>query len=161
MVVRLLAERKQWLALAESCTGGHIANRITNVPGASAVLWGGGVTYANEAKQALLGVDPDIIKREGAVSEACARAMAEGMRRVSGSDYALAVTGIAGPSGGTADKPVGTVFLALANAAGTTVHRHWNRYDRETFKYVTAQQGLDLVRRAVLRGAAAGERVSG
>lgn len=150
VVVRLLTERKQWLALAESCTGGHIANRITNVPGASAMLWGGGVTYANEAKQTLLGVDPELIRREGAVSEACARAMAEGMRKVSGCNYALAVTGIAGPSGGTADKPVGTVFLAIASAAGITVHRHLNRYDRETFKYVTSQQGLDLVRRAVV-----------
>ncbi len=147
VVVRLLAARGQWLALAESCTGGFIANRITNVPGASAVLWGGCVSYANDAKSKLLGVRGETLLTHGAVSEAAAREMAEGARRVSGADFAIAVTGIAGPSGGSEDKPVGTVFIGLACARGTEVRRVLNRFDRETFKYVTSQQALDLLRR--------------
>jgi len=150
VVVRMLADRGQWLALAESCTGGFIVNRITNVPGASAVLWGGCVTYANEAKMKLLGVRAETLRDHGAVSEATAREMAEGVRRAAGSDYALAVTGIAGPGGGTADKPLGTVFIGLATAATTQVQRWVNSFDRETFKYVTSQQALDLLRRAIL-----------
>jgi nicotinamide-nucleotide amidase len=151
VVVRLLTERKQWLALAESCTGGYIANRVTNVPGASAVLWGGGVTYANEAKTRLLGVSPSTLQQHGAVSEATAREMVEGARRAANSDYALAVTGIAGPSGGSTEKPVGTVFIALTTPSGTAVHHFINKLDRETFKYVTSQQALDLLRRELLR----------
>ncbi|HMJ88464.1 MAG TPA: competence/damage-inducible protein A, partial [Candidatus Acidoferrum sp.] len=149
-VVRLLTERKEWLALAESCTGGFIANRITNVPGASAVLWGGGVTYANDAKVRLLGVREETLREHGAVSEAVAREMAEGARRIAKSDYAIAVTGIAGPSGGTKDKPVGTVFIALATANDVQVKRALNNFDRETFKYISSQQALDMLRRALL-----------
>jgi nicotinamide-nucleotide amidase len=152
VVVRLLTERRQWLALAESCTGGFVANRLTNVPGASAVLWGGGVTYANDAKMKLLGVREETLRVHGAVSEATAIEMAEGARGVSGADYALAVTGIAGPGGGTEEKPVGTVFIALATVRGTQVVKSLNRFDRETFKYVTSQQALDLLRRELLRG---------
>jgi nicotinamide-nucleotide amidase len=149
-VVRLMKERKQSLALAESCTGGFIANRITNVPGASAVLWGGGVTYANDAKMKLLGVREETLREHGAVSEQTAREMAEGARRVAQSDYAIAVTGIAGPGGGTSEKPVGTVFVGLASPRGVEVRRFVNNFDRETFKYVTSQQSLDLLRRAIL-----------
>jgi nicotinamide-nucleotide amidase len=151
VVVRLLTERKQWLALAESCTGGYIANRITNVPGASAVLWGGGVTYSNEAKIKLLGVREETLQQHGAVSESTAREMVEGARRVANSDFAIAVTGIAGPSGGSAEKPVGTVFIGLATPRGTTVHHFVNTFDRDTFKYVTSQEALDLLRRDLLR----------
>lgn len=151
VVVRLLAERHRWLALAESCTGGFIANRITNVPGASAVLWGGGVTYANDAKMKLVGVSEETLREHGAVSEATAREMAEGVRRISKSDYAIAVTGIAGPSGGSAEKPVGTVFIAVATPRGVEVRRSLNDFDRETFKYVTSQQALDMLRRALLK----------
>ena len=147
VIVRLLTERKATLALAESCTGGCIANRMTNVPGASAVLLAGLVTYSNAAKQKFLGVQADTLAQHGAVSEAVAREMAEGARRQTQADYALSVTGIAGPSGGTPDKPVGTVFIGLAGPAGTVVERQFNPYDRETFKQVTAQQALDLLRR--------------
>ncbi|MCX6895931.1 MAG: CinA family nicotinamide mononucleotide deamidase-related protein [Verrucomicrobia bacterium] len=150
VVLRLLAERQQTLALAESCTGGLIAHRLTNISGASAVLIAGLVTYANEAKQKFLGVDLETLAARGAVSEAVAREMAEGARHEAGADYALAVTGVAGPAGGTAAKPVGTVFLALAGAGGTVVEKKFNAFDRETFKELTARQALDLLRREIL-----------
>jgi nicotinamide-nucleotide amidase len=150
VLVRLLTDRKQTLALAESCTGGFLANRITNVPGASAVLLAGLVTYSNEAKHTFLEVRAETLSAHGAVSEPVAREMAEGARRRTGADYALAVTGIAGPGGGTPDKPVGTVFIALATNGHTFVLNPINRYDRETFKYLTSQQALELLRRVVL-----------
>jgi nicotinamide-nucleotide amidase len=149
-IIHLLTERGKTLALAESCTGGFLAHRLTNVPGASAVLLAGLVTYSNEAKQHFLDVRPETLATQGAVSESVAREMAEGARRRAGADYAIAVTGIAGPGGGTADKPVGTVWLALADAAGTMAQRRRNAFDRETFKYVTSQQALELLRRRVL-----------
>ncbi len=150
VIVRLLTERKATLALAESCTGGCIAHRITNVPGASAALLAGLVTYSNAAKQKFLGVQAETLAGHGAVSEAIAREMAEGARRQTQADYALAVTGIAGPSGGTSEKPVGSVFIGLAGPSGIVVERQFNPYDRETFKQVTAQQALDLLRRTIL-----------
>jgi nicotinamide-nucleotide amidase len=150
VIVRLLTERKKTLVLAESCTGGYIANRITNVSGASAVLLGGLVTYSNEAKQQFLGVRAETLEQQGAVSESVAREMAAGARRQTGADYALAVTGIAGPDGGTPGKPVGTVFIALAAGHHTFVLNPINRYERETFKYVTSQQALELLRRTLL-----------
>ena len=150
VIVRLLTERKATLALAESCTGGGIANRVTNVPGASAVLLAGLVTYSNAAKQKLLGVHTETLDRHGAVSEPVAREMAEGARQQTQADYALAVTGIAGPSGGTPEKPVGTVFIGLAGPSGTVAERQFNPYDRETFKQVTTQQALELLRRTIL-----------
>lgn len=150
VVLRLLTERQQTLALAESCTGGFIAHRLTNLPGASAVLLAGLVTYANAAKEKFLGVRPESLQAYGAVSATVACEMAAGARRQTGADYALAVTGIAGPDGGTPEKPVGTVFLALATPTETVVQRRLNLYDRETFKEVTARQAWDLLRRAVL-----------
>jgi len=145
-VVRLLTERKQTLAIAESCTGGHIANLITNVPGASAIFPGGFVTYSNEAKQKFLGVRAETLMAHGAVSEPVAREMAEGARRELGADFAIAVTGIAGPDGGSAEKPVGTVFIALAGKFGAIVERRLNAYERETFKQLTAHQALEMLR---------------
>jgi len=150
VVVRELAARRRTLALAESCTGGHVANRITNIPGASAVFRAGHVTYSNESKSASLGVPPESIATHGAVSEPVARAMAEGVRRVTGADYGLSLTGVAGPDGGTEAKPVGTVFIGLAGPEGTAVVRRFNRFDRETFKFTSAQQALDLLRRRLL-----------
>jgi nicotinamide-nucleotide amidase len=146
-LVRALTERKQTLAVAESCTGGCISNRLTNVPGASAVFRAGLVTYSNEAKQKFLGVRAETLQAHGAVSEPVVREMAEGVRKETGSDFSLAVTGIAGPSGGTELKPVGTVFIGLAGPFQTVVERNLNPFDRETFKQVTAQQAFDLLRR--------------
>ena len=150
VIVRLLTERKATLALAESCTGGCIAHRLTNVPGASVVLLAGLVTYSNAAKQKFLGVRAGTLDEHGAVSKPVAREMAEGARQQTRADYALSVTGIAGPTGGTPDKPVGTVFIGLAGPGGTVVERQFNPYDRETFKQVTAQQALELLRRTIL-----------
>jgi nicotinamide-nucleotide amidase len=150
VVIRELTERHQTLAVAESCTGGAIAHRLTNIPGSSVPFLGGFVTYSNEAKQKFLGVQAETLAQHGAVSEATVREMAEGARRAMGSDYALAVTGIAGPTGGTDAKPVGTVFIALAAASGTKVLRQLNRWDREAFKQVTGNQALELIRRELL-----------
>jgi len=150
LIIRVLTEGQETLALAESCTGGCIANKLTNVPGASAVLLAGLVTYSNRAKERLLGVNGATLVQHGAVSEAVAREMAEGARRQTQAHYALSATGIAGPSGGTQAKPVGTVFIALAGPFDTVVEHNFNPYDRETFKQVTAQQALDLLRRTIL-----------
>jgi nicotinamide-nucleotide amidase len=151
VIVRLLTERKATLALAESCTGGCIANRVTNVPGASAILLAGLVTYSNAAKQKFLGVHAETLDQHGAVSKPVAREMAEGARQQTQADYALSVTGIAGPSGGTPGKAVGTVFIGLAEPSGTLVELQFNPYDRETFKQVTTQQALELLRRTILQ----------
>ena len=145
-VVRLLTGRKKTLAMAESCTGGCISHRVTNVPGASAVFLGGFVTYSNESKQKFLGVRAETLAAHGAVSEAVAREMAEGARQQTGADFAIAVTGIAGPDGGTKEKPVGTVFIGLAGEFGTVVERKFNPYERGTFKEVTAWQALEMLR---------------
>jgi nicotinamide-nucleotide amidase len=150
VVIRLLTERQQTLTLAESCTGGGIANRITNVPGASVVLLASLVTYANAAKQKFVGVRSETLATHGAVSEAVAREMAEGARRETGADYALSVTGIAGPGGGSEAKPVGTVFIGFASAHETIALKQFNPFDRETFKQVTGTQALELLRRKVL-----------
>ncbi len=150
VVVRLLVEKKKTVALAESCTGGNIANRLTNVPGASAIFLGGVVSYANSAKETFLGVTADSLAAHGAVSETVAREMAMGARAKFGADFAIAVTGIAGPSGGTPEKPVGTVFIALASAAGVEAKHFLNAWDRETFKQVVAQQAFDWLRACLI-----------
>jgi nicotinamide-nucleotide amidase len=147
VIIRGLAQRKQTLAVAESCTGGLISHRLTNVPGASEVFMAGLITYSNEAKHRLLGVPMEVIQAEGAVSEATARAMAEGARIRNSVDYALSVSGIAGPGGGSEKKPVGTVFIGLATPKTTVVRHYLNRFDRETFKNATAQQAMDLLRK--------------
>jgi nicotinamide-nucleotide amidase len=147
-IVRRLTERQLTLATAESCTGGLIANRLTDVPGASAVFTHGFVTYSNQAKTGLLGVGAEILASHGAVSEPVARAMAEGALAASGSDLAVAVTGIAGPSGGTPEKPVGTAWIAVARrAAPTTAHRVFQPRNRHDFKLGVSQSALDAVRK--------------
>ena len=152
VVVRLLKQRKETLATAESCTGGLIANRITNVSGASEVFLAGYVTYANSVKSDVLKVDSKLIDKHGAVSEAVARAMAEGARTRAASTYGLATTGIAGPTGGSDEKPVGTVYIALASEDSETVARKFFfPTDRETFKQLAAQAALDLLRRRLLK----------
>jgi len=150
-LVRELTRRKETLALAESCTGGLLAHRVTNVPGASAVLMAGFVTYSNAAKQTLLGVRSDTLAHHGAVSEEVAREMAEGARERAGTTYALAITGIAGPTGGSAEKPVGTVHLALSTPRGTSAVLRLNPFDRETFKMVTTQQAMEMLWRELSR----------
>ena len=147
VMVRELAKRGMTLVVAESCTGGFLAHRITNVSGASTIFLAGHCTYSNEAKQETLGVNSETLAGHGAVSEAVAREMAEGARAKHGADFALSTTGIAGPTGGTEEKPVGTVFIALAGPNGTEVINPCNSCDRETFKYVATQQALDFLRR--------------
>lgn len=151
VLIKRLLERKETLALAESCTGGLLAHRFTNVPGASGVFLAGYVTYANAAKTNVLGVDDALIEKEGAVSESVARAMAEGVRNRAKSTHALATTGIAGPDGGTPEKPVGTVYVALASAGAPTLVRRFDfASDRETFKQLTAQAAFNLLRLRIL-----------
>lgn len=150
VVVKMLIERGLSLATAESCTGGLLAHRITNVPGASATFKGGVVAYSNELKEQLLGVSGELLDRHGAVSEPVARAMAEGARIRFNVDLAIGITGIAGPGGGAQEKPVGTVYIALSDSQQTVVLRCLNAFDRVTFKHVTTQQALDLLRRRML-----------
>jgi competence/damage-inducible protein CinA-like protein len=152
IVVKLLKQRKETLATAESCTGGLMANRITNVSGASEVFLVGYVTYANAAKSDVLNVDSKLIDKHGAVSETVACAMAEGARARTGSTYGLATTGIAGPTGGSDEKPIGTVYIALASEnSGTIVKKFRFPTDRETFKQLATQTALDLLRRKILK----------
>jgi nicotinamide-nucleotide amidase len=148
VVVKSLIARGQTLALAESCTGGLLANRITNVPGASNVFLAGYIVYANDAKIDLLDVNPEMIQQHGAVSEPVACAMADGARKRAGATFAVATTGIAGPGGGTDDKPVGTVFVAIASPNDdTAAQKLFYPNDRETFKQQTAQAAFDMLRR--------------
>lgn len=151
VIIGLLTQKHHTLAVAESCTGGNLAHRLTNVPGASAVFLGGWITYQNAAKEKFLGVQAKTLAEHGAVSEQTAREMALGARTRMGADYALSVTGIAGPTGGTEAKPVGTVFIGLATPARVDVVQRFNPLDRETFKYVTTQQALELLRRELLK----------
>jgi nicotinamide-nucleotide amidase len=145
VVLRQLAAAGQTLATAESCTGGLIAHRLTNVSGSSAVFLSGLVTYSNESKIRWLGVSPATLQSHGAVSQEVCRQMAEGARRYA--DWAVAVTGIAGPTGGTAEKPVGLVYLAVAGPDDVTVEKHHFPLDRETFKQVVSTYALDALRR--------------
>jgi nicotinamide-nucleotide amidase len=142
-----LLKKKKWtLAVAESCTGGLIGHRLTNVSGSSEYFLEGAVTYSNTAKQIRLGVDPALIEAHGAVSEEVATAMAEGIRQKSGSDFGLAVTGIAGPTGGTPDKPVGLTFIAVTGPQGTRCEKFRFHQDRVRNKERAAQAALNLLR---------------
>ncbi len=150
-VVRLLAARGMTLATAESCTGGLVASRLTDVPGASDVFTHGFVTYADRAKSGVLGVPAEEIEANGAVSEPVARAMAEGALRSSGADLAVAITGIAGPGGGSEEKPVGTAWIAVAAKDGPTeARRHFHPRDRIDFKLSASQSALEMVRRRLV-----------
>jgi nicotinamide-nucleotide amidase len=150
VVVRLARAAGKSVATAESCTGGLVASRITNVPGSSEMFRYGWVTYADEAKTTELGVPAALLEKHGAVSGEVARAMAAGALRRSGADVAVAVTGIAGPTGGTPEKPVGRVWFAMAGKDGKMEVVENNLLpQRETFKYMASQIALDLVRRAL------------
>ena len=146
----LLSERGKTLAVAESCTGGLLAQRISAVPGASRYFRGGVVAYANTAKRDLLGVPEPLLTAHGAVSAAVARALAEGARARFGADLAVSTTGIAGPDGGTAEKPLGLVFVGFADAQGSDAYEFLFPFDRERHRLVTSQVALDWVRRALL-----------
>ncbi len=146
-VVSRLTERKQTISVTESLTGGMLASQIVDVPGASSVLNESYVTYSNEAKSRLLGVLPETLAAHGAVSEQCAREMAEGCRKAARSDWALSTTGIAGPDGGTPTKPVGTVFIACAGPSATVVKELHLRGDRTRVRSMTCLYALDLLRR--------------
>ncbi|MFV0338296.1 MAG: competence/damage-inducible protein A [Chthoniobacterales bacterium] len=152
IVVKLLQETHSTLSTAESCTGGLLGHRLTNVSGASEVFTHGFITYSNEAKSQLLNISPQLIEKYGAVSEPVAAAMAEGAKKTSGSHYALALTGIAGPTGGSKEKPIGTVFIAMASPKESVqvIKKHFES-DRETFKNLSSQAALDLLRRQILK----------
>jgi nicotinamide-nucleotide amidase len=151
-VITLLINKRMTIAVAESCTGGYLAHRITNVSGASAAFLAGYITYSNQSKVDSCGVDPELISKHGAVSEEVAGAMAEGARKMANTNFALATTGIAGPSGGTKSKPVGTVFVALASNEGPTIARHFFfPDDRRTFKELVSQAGLEMLRQQLLK----------
>ncbi len=148
-LVAMCRARDATLATAESCTGGLVAERITSVPGASAVFVGGVVSYANAAKCELLGVPPSVLDRYGAVSAACAEAMAVGVRERLMADAAVSVTGIAGPDGGTPEKPVGLVWFGIATAGGARTERHIFSGDREAVRRQASDRALALLAEAV------------
>ena len=150
-VLRYLQDNKLKLVTAESCTAGMIASTLADEPGSGSWLECAFVTYSESAKIRCIDVKPETIERYNLTSEEVAREMAEGARAQTGADFAISVTGIAGPTGGTEEKPVGTVFIALARPTGETiVKKYRNNYDRETFKFTTSQQALDLLRRELL-----------
>jgi len=151
LVGRLLRERNATLAVAESCTGGMLGARLTSVPGSSRYFSGGFITYSNHLKRELLAVPGETLEKFGAVSAQTVEAMAVGARERTGATYALAITGVAGPDGGTKEKPVGLVYLGLAGPDGTTVlHRRFIG-DRERIRVFTTQAALDLLRRKLER----------
>lgn len=149
-VVALLRTKQAKVSTAESCTGGWLGQRLTSVAGSSDVYVGGVVSYANDVKRNLLGVSQATLDSVGAVSEECARKMAEGCQRLLGSDFAVSITGIAGPGGGTEEKPVGLVFIGLATPLGTRVERFSFPGTRETVRLRSTQSALMLLRLALL-----------
>jgi len=152
VVVRLLKRTSPPVVVttAESCTGGLVAKMLTDVPGSSACFQRGWVTYANEAKQELLGVAPETIAQHGAVSERVARAMAAGAQRLARAEYAVAISGIAGPDGGTAEKPVGTTWIALADRGNISARKFVFPGDREFIRDRGAKMALTMLRFALL-----------
>lgn len=160
VIVKMLRDRGSTLASAESCTGGLIAHRITNVPGASKVFIAGPVTYSNSAKVQALGVDPALLQAHTAVSWEVARAMALGVKDTFETDFSVATTGVAGPDGATVESPVGTVFIAVAGPGNEVEvkRRQFHVNDRETFKHLAAQAAFYLLRRKLLGDGSSGLR---
>ncbi|QYO78539.1 CinA family protein [Devosia salina] len=145
-IIDLLAERNQTIVTAESCTGGMIASALTDIPGASAALYGGYITYANSAKSRMIQVQPRLIADYGAVSNQVARAMADGARNTARADFAVAATGIAGPDGGTDKKPIGLVYVAVSSDLATVVIEHrFGDLGRDAIRKATVDAALDLV----------------
>jgi nicotinamide-nucleotide amidase len=151
VVGELLRARGLTLAVAESCTAGMLGKRLTDAAGASAWLLGGFIVYADAAKRDLLGVEAELLAEHGAVSEACARAMARGARRRVATDVGLSITGIAGPGGGSAEKPVGTTWIGIDTAAAAAARRFVFPGDRAEVRERATQAALDLLRRTLLR----------
>ncbi|HUF04515.1 MAG TPA: competence/damage-inducible protein A [Aridibacter sp.] len=151
VIGKLLKERGATLAVAESCTGGLVGERITEIPGSSDYFLEGFITYSNEAKTRQIGVPSKLIESHGAVSGEVAEAMAKGARESAGTDYAVSTTGIAGPGGGTAEKPVGTVFVGISDEDGERSIRLNLPGDRHLVRWRTSQAALDLLRRRILR----------
>ncbi len=148
IVLDLLVAKGETVSTAESCTGGFVASTLTDVSGSSAILHSSYVTYANEAKSEILGVPADLLAEHGAVSDEVVRAMAEGCLRISGAEHAIALSGIAGPTGGSVEKPVGTVYIAIASKGGETfAKRYFHPSDRISFKERVTRLALDLLRR--------------
>ena len=145
-IIDLLAEKNQTIVTAESCTGGMVAAALTDIPGASAALYGGYVTYANAAKSRMIHVQARLIRDYGAVSNQVARAMADGARNTARADYAVSVTGIAGPDGGSDKKPVGLVYIAVSSELATVVIEHrFGDLGRDAIRKASVQAALDLV----------------
>jgi nicotinamide-nucleotide amidase len=137
------------ISIAESCTGGLLGHRITNIPMASKVFNGGLITYSNKSKSRLLGIPKDLIDDHGAVSEIVAGKMSEEVRRRFETDYGISITGIAGPGGGTKEKPVGTVFISISDNNSTKVSRYMFGKDREKNKLKTSQAAFDMLRLSI------------
>ena len=151
IVGRMLNERRETVAVAESCTGGLIGMRLTEVPGSSSYFMEGAVTYANEAKMKTLGVSGETLSAHGAVSSETAEEMARGMRKLAGTDHAVSVTGIAGPGGGSDEKPVGTVFVGYAGPGGSNSMKFLLPGDRELVRWRASQAALDYLRRRLIK----------
>ncbi len=151
-----LRRRSETLSAAESCTGGWLSREITAMPGASGVFWGGVVTYADAAKTELADVPPELIHAHGAVSEEVAEALAEGIRGRSGTDWAVSITGIAGPAGGSPEKPVGTVWIATAGPFGTSTRSILASGERDHIRAEAVSGALDLLLACMDAGGSAG-----
>jgi len=151
VVGKMLRERKMTLAVAESCTGGYLGHRITNVSGSSEYFLQGVLVYSNESKVKLLLIPPALLEKHGAVSEEVAHVMAHNIREESTTDFGLAITGIAGPTGGSPDKPIGLVYTALASENGVEVIRNVFLGNREAIKFQSSQKALDMLRRHLLK----------
>ena len=145
-IIEILAEKQQSIVTAESCTGGMVASALTDIPGASAAVYGGYVTYANTAKSRMIHVQARLIRDYGAVSNQVARAMADGARNTARADYAVAVTGIAGPDGGSDRKPIGLVYVAVSSELATVVIEHrFGDLGRDEVRKASVRAALDLV----------------
>lgn len=144
-LVQVLMEKKMTCATAESCTGGGVGYAITCVSGSSAVFWGGVISYDNLVKRDVLGVPEEVLATKGAVSSECAAAMAEGARRLIKTDLAVSLTGIAGPDGGSAEKPVGLVWFGVASPSGTSTEKKIFRGDREAVRTAAIEHALHLL----------------
>lgn len=145
-IIQILTEKQQTIVTAESCTGGMIAAALTDIPGASAAVYGGYVTYANAAKSRMIHVQARLIRDYGAVSNQVARAMADGARNTARADFAVAVTGIAGPDGGSEKKPVGLVYIAVSSELATVVIEHrLGNLGRDEIRKASVRAALDLV----------------